>query len=113
MKLNIEKKNVWFKILSRPNPETLECVVSLEKKLRLGRSLNNELVERGLSFIEVFDQNYPDVKNVYSNYYKTLIQSEKKAQKKRAGVWYEPSQWDLFYDRLKHLIRKITTLNRV
>lgn len=109
LKLNVENKVVWFKILWR-NENQIYCIISQEKAILLKNNLNLALVKRGLAYIKPYDQRYSGIV-LYNNLYNKLISCEKKAQKDRAGIWYTPSKWDviksntqIYFSSIKNII---------
>ncbi len=109
LKLNVENKVVWFKILWR-NENQIYCIISQEKAILLKNNLNLALVKRGLAYIKPYDQRLSGIA-LYNNLYNKLISCEKKAQKDRAGIWYTPSKWDviksntqIYFSSIKNII---------
>jgi hypothetical protein len=105
LKLEMDQKKVWFKILSRDN-STLYCVVSEDKLNRWPKSMNRALVERGLARVLPYETQWTRNKD-YNALYKSLLEAEEKAQKKRTGIWFEPTQWDVYKQRMAIFVSKI------
>lgn len=105
LKLNVENKIVWFKILWR-NENEINCIVSEEKKILFGNNLNVELVSRGLASVRPYDQSCNRIDS-YNKLYKNLIKSETKAKKNNCGLWFEPTKWHLFNNKMQIYLQSI------
>ena len=105
LKLKVENKIIWFKIINRIENQ-INCIVSEEKKLLFKKSLNSELVERGLAVVKPYDKQFDGNKS-YKNLYKNLILSQTKAQKRNCGVWQTTTKWEAFKNKLDVILDSV------
>ncbi|CAG2175172.1 unnamed protein product [Oppiella nova] len=111
LKLNVENKMVWFKVVDK-HEDDIKCIVSLEKKALFKKSLNAELMERGLASVLPFDQSLYRNKT-YKELHKNLTSSQSKAKRRNCGVWYKPTKWDAFRHLIDNSMHSIKNLRNI
>jgi len=111
LKLNVENKMVWFKVVHK-HEDDIKCIVSLQKKALFKKSLNAELMERGLASVLPFDQLLYRNKT-YKELHKNLTSSQSKAKRRNCGVWYKPTKWDAFRHLIDNSMHSIKNLRNV
>ncbi|XP_078672215.1 protein C3orf33-like [Branchiostoma floridae x Branchiostoma belcheri] len=107
LKENVHTKAVFFKMLQVNSSQELDCVVTTRRPgwrgyLFSSMCLNEELVRRGLGKVAPIEG--LQVGNTYVKLTKRLLRAELVAERKRRGVWTEPTVVERYkarYDNAK------------
>ncbi|XP_054159465.1 protein C3orf33 homolog [Oppia nitens] len=114
LKLNAENRNVWFKVIHKRDTDLL-CVVSPQKKILSKKSLNAELVERGLASVVPLESSSLSLlarNKAYSELHKSLVVSQTKAKRNNSGIWYKPTKLDQIKHSVNYWLQSVKQLVR-
>ncbi|XP_077998592.1 protein C3orf33 homolog isoform X2 [Glandiceps talaboti] len=109
MKLHVDKRPVWFTILSVNKDGGIDCIVTLNKGWLRRMNVNETIIREGLgkaTHIEGLTKN-----ETYLKISQRLIKAEMYAEKKGKGIWIKPSRWERSKESMQ--LTAIKASNRV
>ncbi|XP_048838407.1 protein C3orf33 homolog [Brienomyrus brachyistius] len=84
-------ETVWFRLIRRDN-DTLDCLVSLGRRVAFNMCVNEELLRLGLGrTVPVLGLHHGS--RFYWRVHRRLLRAEVQAERKRRGLWVQESFW--------------------
>lgn len=96
--------NVWFQLLSVDTAGQIEAIVMIRKNLFQSRNINLEILRLGLGRTQSL---HASPSKVTKNITRDSMKAELYAEKKRKGIWKQPSMVERFYESYKLQTEKL------